>query len=382
MNIQKEKFSLPQDLIYLNMAYMSPLLKKAEEKGIEGLKLKKNPAKLGMKEFFHDVSRLRQTCAKLIHADAQQIAIIPSVSYGMANAAKNLNYKENGEIICLDEQFPSNYYPWEQAAKENDQQIKFVKSTSKAARRVEDWNREILKSINPKTTAVCLAHVHWADGSLFDLKSISDACKANNAYLIIDGTQSVGALALYLDDVPFDVLVVGGYKWLLGHYGLGFAYYSPSFNQGIPIEDNWINKENSEDFKALVEYKDNFKSGAARYSVGEQSNFIHIPILQAGLDQILDWGLENIQDYCKTLHLLLISLLSESPYEVQGLKESSSHLTGIRVKEGMDMKIIEEALKANNIFVSYRGDAIRISFYVFNSEEDVKKLCEVLLNIL
>ena len=101
---------------------------------------------------------------------------------------------------------------------------------------------------------------------------------------------------------------------MLGHYGLGVAYYSERFNQGIPIEDNWINRKDSDDFQNLVNYQDQYREGAARYSVGEQSNFIQVPILQAGLEQILEWGVENIQAYCTDLHKNLIRNLQGTPY--------------------------------------------------------------------
>ncbi len=378
MNCQAEKFTLPEGLSYFNTAYMSPLLKEVRDRGMAGLRKKENPRRYSMDEFFGDVEQLRTTFGRLIHAPAKQIAVIPAVSYGMANAAQNISYKKDGEIICVEEQFPSNYYPWEMAAKSNNQRLKLIKAGLEAQTRVRQWNENILSAIGERTTAVCMPHVHWADGSLFDLKSISQACKQHSAYLIIDGTQSVGALPLYLDEIPFDVLVVGGYKWLLGHYGLGLAYYSSEFNDGSPIEDNWINKENSEDFTGLVNYKDRYKEGAARYSVGEQSNFVHVPMLQAGLEQILEWGLEQIQHYCQRLHQVLIEGLKGTDYQVQLQHQSSSHLTGIRIAEDMNMDLIKQTLDQQDIFVSYRGDAIRVSFYVFNTEQQVLKFVRVL----
>jgi len=361
---------------------MSPLLRVAEVQGMEGLMKKRNPTHFGMEEFFGAVTKLKTTFSKLIKAPAEQVAVIPAVSYGIANAAKNLNYKVGGELLCLGGQFPSNYYSWQEAAEDNNQKLKLIQGGTDPKSRVKVWNENILSAINPKTTAVCLGHVHWADGSLFDLRKISQACQDNDAYLVIDGTQSVGALPLYVDEIPVDVLVVGGYKWLLGHYGLGLAYYSDRFNDGIPIEHNWINKKDSENFQELVNYKDAYKSGAAKYSVGEQSNFIHVPILQAGLEQILEWGVDNIQAFCVNLHQLLIEELRNTPFRLAALGESSSHLMAIRVGEGMSMDRIKSVLLENNIHVSYRGDAIRISFYVYNTESEVIKMSKVLKGLL
>lgn len=378
---QKHKFSLPDDLIYFNVAYMSPLLKSSELVGIEGLVRKQNPTLVSKQHFFDAVEKLKVTFAELIKADSKQIAVIPSVSYGISNAAQNIQYKSGGEIILLDEQFPSNFYSWQRAAKENGQEIRIIKPGDQNSNRVQQWNENLLNQISNKTSAVCIGHVHWADGSLFDLKRISAACQDHEVYLILDGTQSVGALPLYLNEIYFDALIVGGYKWMLGHYGLGLAYYSDKFENGQPIEDNWINKEDSEDFSGLVNYKENYKAGAARYSVGEQSNFVHVPILQAGLEQILEWGIENIQAYCKELHLHLKSELDGTQYRVPAPGESSSHLTAIRISSSRDMETIKQTLLDHNIHVSYRGDAMRVSFYLFNNKDEISFFTKVLKQI-
>ena len=379
---QKHKFSLPDNLTFLNMAYMSPQLKVSELVGMEGLTRKNNPTQFNRQYFFDDVDKLRATFGQVINASAHQIAVIPSVSYGIANVTNNINWKPNGEIICLTDQFPSNYYSWQRAAKKENQKLKIIGPSASAPSRVSSWNQNILETITSDTSVVTMSHVHWADGSLYDLKQISQHCQKHDVYLIIDGTQSVGALPLDIKEIPVDALIVGGYKWLLGHYGLGVAYYSERFNQGIPIEDNWINRKDSDDFQNLVNYQDQYREGAARYSVGEQSNFIQVPVLQAGLEQILEWGVENIQSYCKELHKLLITNLSDTPYRVPAVGASSSHLTSIRISESLDMEEIKKVLTDNNIHVSYRGDAMRISFYVFNTEADVMKLVDVLGNLV
>ena len=104
-------------------------------------------------------------------------------------------------------------------------------------------------------------------------------------------------------------------------------------------------------------------------------------MLQAGLEQILEWGVGNIQAYCTKLHSLLIEELEGTAFYVPAIGESSSHLTSIRFNDTINLEQIKSAFAAENIFVSYRGDAIRISFYVFNTEEDVRKLSGVLKGI-
>lgn len=381
LKCQKSLFSLDPKVTYLNNAYMSPLLKNAEEAGIQGLIKKRNPFHYTRNEFFDDVSILKKSFASLIHADAKQIAIIPSVSYAMSNLAKNLKAKKEGRIIVAEDQFPSHFYTWSNYAKAHEQKIQIIKSDPNQEHWIKSWNDQILAAIDENVTAVCIGHVHWADGSLFDLKAIREKTLQHNAKLIIDGTQSVGALPLFVDEVPFDALVVGGYKWLMGHYGLGCAYFSEAFNDGTPIEDNWINKKESHNFERLVDYTDEYEPGAARYSVGEQSNFCLVPMLTSGIKQILEWGVKNVYAYDSSLQNRLYDNLYGSRYKIPPLGESSGHLTGIRISEDMTMDLIKEKLLEKNIYVSYRADAMRVSMHVYNDIQEIDKLSECLLSI-
>ena len=85
--------------------------------------------------------------------------------------------------------------------------------------------------------------VHWADGTIFDMKKIRKKTSENNALLIIDGTQSIGSMPFNLNEIQPDALVCAGYKWLMGPYGSGLAYYGKYFDDGKPIEESWINRK-------------------------------------------------------------------------------------------------------------------------------------------
>src|SRR5207302_9711371 len=114
------------------------------------------------------------------------------------------------------------------------------------------------------------------------------------AALVVDVTQSLGASPLNVTDVQPDFLVSAAYKWLLGPYSLGFLYVAPQHRQGTPIEFPWINREGSEDFAQLVNYRSTFQPGARRFDVGVKSNFILLPMAIVALQQILQCGVAMI----------------------------------------------------------------------------------------
>ena len=239
---QRFLFSIPDEVIYLNCAYMGPLLKSTEEAGIEGLKLKSTPWQISVEDFFEPVLTLKSSFAKLIDCkDPDRIAIVPSASYGLAGAIQNLTPKKGGNIILVEHQFPSNVYPWQKWAAQHHVQIHIVKPNPNLFSATDSINYEILSHINEGTIAVGMAHIHWADRRAFDLQAIRDKTEACQAMLILDGTQSVGALPFSVQTFRPDALIVASYKWLLGPYSFGMAYYNERFDNGRPIEENWIN---------------------------------------------------------------------------------------------------------------------------------------------
>ena len=196
------------------------------------------------------------------------------------------------------------------------------------------------------------------------------------ALLVVDGTQSVGALKMNVEEFGLDALVCGGYKWLMGPYSLGLAYFGPAFDNGKPIEENWINRLHSEDFKSLVNYQPLYRSKAGRYSVGEHSNFILVPMLNEALKQLLEWGTDNIQSYCKLLWQSVINDFVDLGCNIEHQEYRAYHLLGIGLDDSFDTAKLKEAFNQNKVFVSFRGDSIRVSTHVFNEVEDLQKLLE------
>ena len=377
MRCQKTKFILSKKVTYLNCAYMSPMLKKVEKAGVKGIKQKRKPYHITPVDFFKTSDLVKKKFSSIIDCkNHNRIAIIPSASYGLANVVNNISIKEKDEIILLDEQFPSNVYPWLNLKERSKAKLVFIKRPDTLIGSGKKWNEEILAAITNKTKVVAIGNIHWACGTLFDLIAIRKKTAEVGALLIIDGTQSIGALPLSIEKIQPDALICAGYKWLMGPYSIGVAYYGNYFDKGIPIEDNWINRRGSENFSGLINYSDKYGELASRYNVGEQSNFILLPMLLAGLNQIESWGVKNIQDYCKNLISEEIKKVNQKKYWIEKENYRANHLFGIKQ---LDNKInLIEKLKSKKISVSIRGDKIRVSPHLYNDKREIKKLFECL----
>lgn len=354
---------------------MSPNLKSVEKAGMEAISKKNKPWEIKRDDFFAPVNQLKSTFAQLINClDDQRIALIPSVSYGIANVTNNIAATSQNNIILVEEGFPSNYYSWKKLADRTGAKINIISAPKSKSSKGKIWNENILSAINENTVAVALGNVHWADGTIFDLKKIREKSAQYGTYLIVDGTQSIGALPFDLQEIKLDALICAGYKWLLGPYSSGMAYFSPKFDQGVPIEENWINRLDSHQFENLVNYQPKYKPKANRYSMGEQSNFIGVSMLHKSMEQLLDWGVENIQNYCKSITNNAILELIEMGCSLEENQYRSSHLFGVRLSSDMDMNQLKSNFNKNRIVISQRGNAIRISPHVYNTTEDFKKL--------
>jgi selenocysteine lyase/cysteine desulfurase len=381
MNHQKHLFDLDETTTYLNGAYMAPQLKSVTSIGIERLKRKARPNKITETDFFQDKEVLRERFAQLIACDdPQRIAIIPSASFGIGTAMHNIPFTSGDEIIVLEEQFPSNFYIWKQLETQGVT-VTTIPAPSNQQGRGLEWNQRILKAINTRTKCVAIPHCHWADGTKYDLETIREATAKVNAYLIIDGTQSVGALPFSIKTIQPDALICAGYKWLLGPYSIGVAYYGERFDQGVPLDNNWMNHEGAEDFANLVNYNQNFKPKAARFDIGESSNFVLVPMLSEAIQQLLEWTPEAIQAHCKDISEATIHSLKNAGYTIEESAYRASHLFGIYLPNGKNIDTLKEVISGAGVFVSYRGNAIRISPNVYNTKEDMDLLTQCFLKI-
>jgi selenocysteine lyase/cysteine desulfurase len=194
---------------------------------------------------------------------------------------------------------------------------------------------------------------------------------------VVDGIQSLGAHPFDVAEVGPDFLVASAYKWLLGPYGIGFMYVGEEYRDGVPIEHNWINRRGSEDFSGLVGYQEVFQPGARRYDVGERSNFVMLPMANEALRQILDWGVESVSETIGRLTDLIEEEAKKLRIEAIPAKRRARHMIGLKLgsaaPEDLATRLAEE-----RIFVSVRGETVRVSPHLYNTSEDVDRLFAVL----
>jgi selenocysteine lyase/cysteine desulfurase len=373
---QRELFEIPEGVAYLNCAYMSPQLRSAREVGERTVARKSRPWEITPDDFFEDVEKSRALFARLVGAEADGVALIPSVSYGIAVAAANVKVESGEDILILEDQFPSNVYSWRELAARKEAKVVTVPRPPD-----HDWTSAVLGHLGENTAVVAVPNCHWTDGSLLELRRIGGRAREVGAALVVDGIQSLGAHPVDVAEVGPDFLVASAYKWLLGPYGVGFLYVGEDYREGAPIEHNWINRRGSENFSGLVGYEDAFQPGARRYDVGERSNFVLLPMATEALRQILDWGVENVSETVGTLTDAIEKEAKKRGIEAIPAQRRARHMVGLKLGSHAPQDLAAR-LAREGVFVSVRGESVRLSPHLYNTAEEVDRLFAALAEAL
>jgi selenocysteine lyase/cysteine desulfurase len=364
----RDLFDLPDDVAYLNCAYMSPLPRDAVNAGIAGVSRKAHPWEVTPQSFFDGSERLRGLFARLISAAPDDVAIVPSASYGLSTAAANVELRAGDQILVLAEQFPSNYYPWKFRADETGAELCTVAKPND-----DDWTSALLALISTRTAVISIPAVHWAYGTVIDLVAVRRAADEVGAALVLDLSQSLGAMPFDIAEVRPDFMVCPVYKWLLGPYSMGFLYAAPHRQNGRPIEQNWITRAGSEDFARLVEYRDDYQAGARRYDMGERANFALAPMVEVALERLLAWGVEEIYQSLSARNREIIARAAGLGFTAPAEHLRAGHYLGMRHPEGLDDDIVPK-LASHGVYVSRRGDCLRVTPHLYNTDQDVDRL--------
>jgi selenocysteine lyase/cysteine desulfurase len=367
---QRDLFDIPEGVAYFDCAKMSPLSRAAIEAGRRGLERKAHPWNVRAEHFFDQSDEVRTLFARLIGAAADDVAIVPSVSYGMATVMANVPIAAGQKIVTLAEDFPSGILAARALAERAEARVVTVGRPTEG-----DWSSAVLEAIDRDTALVVAPHTHWACGTLIDVEAIGRRCRSVGAALVLDTTQSTGALPLDLAAVDPDYLVATSYKWLLGPYSLGFLYVAPRHQHGRPLEEAWIVRRNAHDFRSLSVYEQEFAAGARRFDMGERANFALLPVAGAAIGQLLEWGIGNVAETLGAVTAALEARLQERG--VTAPPGRAPHFLSVRFPDGAPAGI-EERLAAADVHVSLRGERIRITPHLYNDEADAERLLAAL----
>jgi len=322
---------------------------------------------------------IQNILSKLLDCSPDDIAIVHNTAEGMNFISYGLQLKKNDEVLLLENEYPSNVYPWEHW------QNKGVKiKTISAGNSPDEFLNNFNKSISKNTKLAAVSAVHWCTGMPLPIKEVSQICKKRNIDLALDAAQGAGHVPIKINewDIPFTSF--SAWKWLLGPIGLGILIIPKKHLKKLnPVFKGTSSVKEPEKY---LPYQDKLMPTVERYMISTPNfcDWVYFKISLEYLDKI---GFDNVMKRIYELSGCIEMILKESGFKVLSdnfyLNKSKVN-TGIIVaeKEGIDPKVIIKKLQEYNIIVRERLGRIRIAPHIFISIKQLDKLKKTLKIIL
>jgi selenocysteine lyase/cysteine desulfurase len=373
---QRQLFEMPRQICYLNSASYSPLPLRTLEAGRAAVERKGRPWTLeaGFANAQHE--RTRAAAARLINAQADDVALISSVSYGVATAAKLFTIPQGSRVIVLENDHSSPVLEWRLRAEEQGFAVETILEPGDG-----DWTSAILATIGrPNAAPVALASissVHWSEGGAIDLEAVGAALRRQGAIFLIDATQSCGVLALDVSGLDPDFVIFPTYKWLLGPYGRAFIYVARHHQGGLPLEQTASGRCNVRAENAVYFADTRYVANARRFDMGERDHFISMEMAAIGMEMLAEWGAAAVTQRLAMLTGRIAQGLQENGISVPDEKFRAPHILCLKFAGGMPAGLVE-GLAAEGIHVASRIGRLRVSPHVYNDDDDADRFVAAL----
>jgi selenocysteine lyase/cysteine desulfurase len=373
---QRDLFEMPRNICYLNSASYSPLPLRTQEAARAAVGRKATPWKLDASFANRQHERARLAAARLIHADAADIALIPSISYGVATAAKLLRLAPAARVLVLENDHSSPVLEWQTRADSQGFSIETVRQ-----REDGDWTSAVLAAIErpgaPPVGLASISSVHWSDGGLIDLEKVGEALRRRGAVFLIDATHGVGVLKMDVTALDPDFVIFPTYKWLLGPYGRAFIYIAKRHQDGIPLEQTAFGRRDVRAENAIYFADTRYVADARRFDMGERDHFISMEMAAIGMEMMAEWGAVAIVQRLAMLTERIAGGLRGTGVRVPEPHLRAPHILSLGFADGLPDGLVE-GLASEGIYVAARLARMRVSPHVFNDEEDTDRFVAAL----
>jgi selenocysteine lyase/cysteine desulfurase len=362
------------DTIYLNAASVTPLPERARQ-AVDAYTLRRTaPHAMTAADFDPVLQRARQAAARMIGAEADEIALGGNTSFGLNLAALSLPVEPGRCVVASAGEFPSNVYPW---MREHLGGARLELVDADALGRPDE--ARLMERLDRGDVGVfALSAVQFATGYRADLEHWGRFCRERGIFFVVDAIQALGAVPLDVRAMQIDVLACGGHKWLCAPFGTGFAYVRRELQESIePRVIGWSSMQASADLAAVIDYHFEFYPDARRYEVAT------LPLQEfAGfaesLELLLEVGTKRIATHVDGLVMRLARGLGALP-GMQVLSDlAPERRAGILALGSTDVEATAQALAAGGVTAVVREGAVRLAPHLYNTEAEMDRVIEIL----
>ncbi len=310
----------------------------------------------------------RARTAALIGASPEEVAFVRSTSHGLAMVAEGLDWRSGDEVAVASAiEYPSNVYAWKHLA-DRGVRLREIRAVDGAVtpEAVED-------AIGPRTRLVAVSSVQFASGHRTDVDAIGRLCRDRDVLFVVDAIQQAGAFPIDVKASGIHAMAACSHKWMLGLLGIGFLYVDRDLLAHLrPVLVGWHSVEDPFAFDGT---RFDLRSDASRLEEAAPS-FPLVYGLGAAVEMLLDAGVADVASHITGLLDRAANALEAIGCEVSPAPE---HRAGIlMIKPAADVDALAEACAERNIAVSVRRGRLRLSPHLYNNEDDIDALVELL----
>ena len=323
---------------------------------------------MASEQWWTRAAEARARTAALIGASPEEVAFVRSTSHGLAMVAEGLDWRPGDEVAVASAiEYPSNVYAWKHLA-DRGVRLREIRAVDGAVtpEAVED-------AIGPRTRLVAVSSVQFASGHRTDVDAIGRLCRDRDVLFVVDAIQQAGAFPIDVKASGIHAMAACSHKWMLGLLGIGFLYVDRDLLARLrPVLVGWHSVEDPFAFDGT---RFDLRSDASRLEEAAPS-FPLVYGLGAAVEMLLDAGVADVASHITGLLDRAANALEAIGCEVSPAPE---HRAGIlMIKPAADVDALAEACAERNIAVSVRRGRLRLSPHLYNNEDDVDALVELL----
>ncbi|MGH9444031.1 MAG: aminotransferase class V-fold PLP-dependent enzyme [Thermoanaerobaculia bacterium] len=366
-NLDRE-FPVRKNLVYLNHAALAPLPARVARAIQDHTTDVSSFGAVNWKRWYRQYDETREKAARLLGADASQIAFLPSTSHALNLVATGISWRTGDTVLGDDLEFPANVYPWMNLAE------KGVEYRILQSRNGQVTAQDFLERIDPTTRVLAVSWVSFHSGFVYPLAELGKICEERNILLVVDAIQGLGTMPIDVKSLRIDVLAADSHKFLYGPEACAIFYFSEKAKRRIGTP--WAGWWNVPWRESQLEYRANFFEGGRRFEPGSLPT-AQIFGLAASLDLLSDVGMEAAQNRIGTLTSRLRAGLSELGWTIHTPEGSRSAILAAVPPAGSARDAIAK-LEKEGIIAAPREGAVRFSPHVGNDETEIERVLETI----
>ncbi len=371
--VSVEEFPVAQTCTYINAANVTPMYRPAAA-AITGWY--QDVAEHGSNHFDEEAEatvfdELHRQAARLFNASPTDIAVGSSTTELLSSLAWAVMPGAGTNVVSTDVSFPASVYPWRRVANHTGCEIRLAHARGDTV----DPNR-VRDLVDNDTAVVALSHVEFRSGQRWDLAAFADIAHRHGALLVVDATQSAGAVPIDAPAMGVDAVVAGAYKWLCGPFGIAVMYLAPHL--ATSLEPGLVGFRSQVDIWNIRTDPPDYPEDASRFEFSTMAYGLSGGFAKS-IEFLVDTGIDRIFDYNQVLADNLIDGLAAVGAEVTSPRDAAERSAIVTARfPGRDVSDVEGYLKQSGVMVALRGDVIRFSPHLYNQMADVERALEVI----